>query len=56
MNMGILDFLDFVSNSILLPVVGLFTCIMVGFAIKPKTITDEIELNGKFKERNFIML
>lgn len=53
MNMGILDFLDFVSNSILLPVVGLFTCIMVGFAIKPKTITDEIELNGKFKEKKF---
>lgn len=53
MQMGILDFLDFVSNSILLPVVGLFTCIMVGFAIKPKTITDEIEINGKFREKKF---
>lgn len=51
MNLSILDFLDFISNSVLMPIVGMFTCILVGFIIKPKTITDEVELNGKFREK-----
>lgn len=51
--MGILDFLDFVSNSVLMPVVGMLTCIVVGFVIKPKTVIDEVELNGRFKMRGF---
>ena len=49
----ILDFLDFVSNSVLMPVVGMLTCIVVGFVIKPKTIVDEVELNGRFKMKKF---
>lgn len=53
MGFGILDFLDFISNSVLMPIVGMMTCIMVGFIIKPKTITDEIELNGPFKVKGF---
>ncbi len=51
--MQILDFLDFASNNILMPIVALLTCIFVGFIIKPKSITDEIELNGPFKGKNF---
>lgn len=50
---SILDFLDFISNSILLPVVGMLTCIMVGFSLQPSVIIDEIELNGKFKLKGF---
>lgn len=50
---GILDFLDFTSNSVLMPVVGMFTCIVIGFVVKPKTIIDEVELNGKFKMKRF---
>ena len=50
---GILDFLDFVSNSVLLPFVGMFTCIMVGFVIKPDMIIAEVELNGEFKMKHF---
>lgn len=53
MNLSILDFLDFISNSVLMPIVGMFTCILVGFIIKPKTITDEVELNGRFREKKF---
>ena len=49
----ILDFLDFVSNSVLLPLVGMLTCIVVGFVIKPKTVIEEIELNGPFKMKGF---
>ena len=44
-----LDFFDFISNGVLMPVVALFTCIFVGFIIKPKAIADEVELSGRFK-------
>ena len=50
---SILDFLDFVSNSIMLPLVGMLTCILVGFIIKPDAIISEIELNGKFTIKKF---
>ena len=49
MGMSILDIMDFVSNSILMPIVALFTCIFVGFVIKPKAIADEVKVaNGTF--------
>ena len=41
--MSILDIFDFVSNSILMPVVALFTCLFVGFVVKPGTVIDEVE-------------
>ena len=43
----ILDVLDYVSNNALMPIVAFMTCILVGWVIKPKTITDEIKLNGE---------
>ena len=49
----ILDFLDFISNNVFLPLVGMLTCIMVGFIIKPKSIIDEVEINGPFKSKGF---
>ena len=48
--MQFLDFFDFASNSILMPIVALATCILVGYVLKPKTIIEEIEVadeNGK---------
>ncbi len=48
--MSILDIMDFVSNSVLMPIVALFTCIFVGFIIKPKAVADEVkESDGSFK-------
>lgn len=44
-----LDFFDFISNSIVMPIVALLTCILVGYCLKPKAIVDEVELSGKFK-------
>ena len=44
-----LDMFDFISNSVLMPIVALLTCIFVGYVIKPKALTDEIEVTGKFK-------
>lgn len=50
---SILDFLDFVSNSVLMPIVGMMTCVLVGFIIKPDMIISEVELNGPFKMKRF---
>ncbi len=48
--MSILDIMDFTSNSVLMPIVALFTCIFVGFIIKPKSIADEVkESDGSFR-------
>ena len=50
MGLSILDIMDFISNSVLMPIVAIFTCIFVGYIIKPKTIADEVKItNGKFK-------
>lgn len=51
--LGLLDFFDFLSNSVLMPVVALLTCISIGFFIKPQVIYDEVELNKPFKEKKF---
>ena len=50
---SILDFLDFISNSVLLPLVGMLTCVVVGFVIKPDAIISEVELNGPFTMKKF---
>lgn len=44
---GILDFFDFISNSILMPIVALLTCFFAGYILKPKVIEDEVEANGE---------
>ena len=45
-----LDLFDFVSNSVIMPIVAFFTCVLVGFVIKPKTIVDEVKVtDGTFK-------
>ena len=54
--MGLLDFSDFISNSVLMPIVAMLTCIFVGFIVKPKTIIDEVENNGSFKEKKFYVV
>ena len=43
-----LDFFDFVSNSLIMPIVALLTCLFVGYVLKPKAIIEEVELSGKF--------
>ena len=58
MGMSVLDIMDFISNSVLMPIVAFFTCIFVGFIIKPKAIVDEVqEGNVKFKsEKMFTVI
>ncbi len=50
-NMQFLDFFDFISNSVLMPIVALFTCIFVGYVIKPDTIIEEVESSAAFKRK-----
>ncbi len=46
MGLQVLDFFDFISNNIIMPIVALLTCIFVGYVLKPKAIIEEVELNG----------
>ena len=58
MGMSVLDIMDFISNSVLMPIVAFFTCIFVGFIIKPKSIVEEVqEGNVTFKsEKMFTVI
>ena len=49
--MQFLDFFDFASNSVMMPIVALITCIFVGYILKPKAVIEEVEVNGKFKSK-----
>ena len=49
LGMQFLDFFDFISNSVLMPIVALCTCIFVGYAIKPAALVEELELNQTFR-------
>lgn len=54
----ILDIMDYISNSVLMPIVAAATCILVGWVVKPKTILDEITLGGiKFgREKLYVVM
>lgn len=54
--MSILDMFDFASNSVLMPLTALVTCIFAAYYLKPKTIIDEIELSGKFKAQKMFVI
>ena len=51
LNMSILDFFDFASNSVLMPIVALLTCIFIGHVTGTKLISDEVESSGTFKRK-----
>ena len=53
----LLDFFDFVSNSVLMPIVAILTCVFVGWIIKPKALVDEIKESCEFKaEKAWIVM
>lgn len=51
-----LDFFDFMTNSVLMPITALCTAIFVGYVIKPKVIVDEIEASGKFRLKKLFIV
>ena len=51
-----LDFFDFISNSVIMPIVALLTCILIGYIIKPQALIEEIEQGGKFKRKTLFTI
>jgi NSS family neurotransmitter:Na+ symporter len=53
----ILDILDYVSNNFLMPIIGILTCILIGWVAKPKYVIDEVTANGeKFGRKNVFIV
>ena len=54
----ILDILDYASNSVLMPIVALITCLLIGWFAKPGAVMEEVEigLDGKpFRQRRLFV-
>ena len=52
LGMQFLDLFDFISNSVMMPIVAFATCLLVGFVLKPRAVIEEVELGGnKFKRQ-----
>ncbi len=47
----LLDVMDYISNSFLMPAISFLTCIFIGWVVKPKWIDDEMEKNGHVFKR-----
>ncbi len=47
--MQLLDFFDFITNNLMMPVAALLTCILVGYVVKTKYVEEEI----MYGERTF---
>ena len=43
----LLDIMDYISNSFLMPFISFLSAILIGWIIKPSWIVEEMELNGK---------
>ena len=43
----LLDVMDYISNSFLMPFISLLTSILIGWVVGPKVIVDEVERNGE---------
>ncbi len=54
----ILDLMDYISNLILMPMVAIFTCILIGWVLKPETVINEVTKTGaKFgRKRLYIVM
>ncbi len=47
----LLDVMDYISNSFLMPFISLLTSILIGWVVGPKLIIDEVERNGEHFRR-----
>ena len=52
--MQFLDFFDFFTNSVMMPVVAIATCVFIGWFAGPRLVIDECEAEGaKFRAKKF---
>jgi NSS family neurotransmitter:Na+ symporter len=56
MGFQFLDFFDFISNSVIMPIVALITSIFVGYILKPQAVIDEVKLSSSFKREKLFVL
>ena len=42
----LLDVMDYISNSFLMPLISLLTCVFIGWVLNPRWIAEEMELGG----------
>ncbi|MBP3851459.1 MAG: sodium-dependent transporter, partial [Erysipelotrichaceae bacterium] len=42
----LLDVMDYISNSFMMPIISLLSCILIGWIVKPQWIIDEMEKSG----------
>lgn len=54
--LSILDMFDFITNSVMMPIVAFFTCIFIGYVLKPKAIIEEVEIGTKFKAKTLFTI
>lgn len=55
--MGFFDFFDFITNSVMMPIGAILTCIFVGHVIDTQIIVDEIKGDYTFKrEKMFVVM
>ncbi len=55
--MQFLDFFDFISNSVIMPIVALLTCICIGYVVGTKTVSEEVKLSSRFRrEKLFVVV
>ena len=53
LGMDFLTFFDYISNSVMMPILAIGTCLLAGWFMNLKDIEDEITKNGEvFKRRN----
>ena len=51
-----LDFFDFTTSCILMPIVAILTCVFVGWVLPKRTLTDEVEAEGHpFKAKRLFL-
>ncbi len=51
LGMSLLDFFDFISNSVIMPIVALMTCLFIGYFLSPRSMIEEVEVSGPFRTK-----
>ncbi len=52
----LLDVMDYISNSVMMPFIALLSTILIGWVVKPKFVIDEMERNGETFRRKKIYI
>lgn len=53
----LLDIMDYISNSFMMPFISLLSCILIGWIVGPKWVVEEMESTGdKFGRKKIYMV